>query len=131
MKNDVIPWWLPFVLPLMVAWEWIKAPFRWIQNLLRRNLMAKVNIKAHPLLASAPPQHAEALTQAVASCPAKVQGPILDILQQLKDLFAKAGSIPWSGLIALVPLIYAAISNPVTGIGPLVLAIAALFNPAT
>jgi hypothetical protein len=82
------------------------------------------------LKASMPPQHHANLDTALATVPTGQQGTVIGILQAIIAYLTKLGTtINWGQLLALIPLISAAITSPSTGIGPLILAILALFTP--
>lgn len=80
--------------------------------------------------AAAPVEHQARFAEALDAVPQEHQGGVISILDGLVAKFKARGlTIPWTGLLALIPLIAACFVNPLTGLGPLILAVAALFAP--
>jgi hypothetical protein len=108
----------------------------WNRRTPGENVMAKQKAKAQltgahqAFVLSVPAEHHAEVESALTAAPQEHRGPIIDIINGLKDRLQKLGAIPWGQLLALIPLIAAAFASPLTGLGPLVLAIAALFAPA-
>jgi hypothetical protein len=79
----------------------------------------------HAVMETCPTEHKEAMTSAFANAPVEQAGPVISLLQLLRN-----ANVPWGKLATLAPLIAAFFASPAAGAGPLMLAIFALLNPA-
>jgi hypothetical protein len=83
-------------------------------------------------LASVPAQEQVAFANAIAALPVSLQGPVISWLEAvIAKLKAMGVTINWQQILALIPLAIAAFADPLTGMGPLIMAIIALFNTPT